>query len=311
MKKTAIIVSLILTMSLAGCGSSSSKTTSNEQSDKTISSTVEKVEEKTESSVAQQVTEKPQEKNEEPVSDENNALKKELKEKYDITKPEKFVRGDATGNWRLVRVANATPPSDYAVDYARCYMTGENVGVHFIVNFSLGTTTQLSLVGGILDAITTEYVDNEEHDASAIGNGMVLTERYFDMETGEEVTTDADENAGTVDSDTLIATVREAIDGAVGEGETITDVSFDGTNLNISVDMSGVTDSPLPVEIIAESRVSSITDEILALDDSYYNTWETVTVDFGDIGRIVCDKSMVKDEGYGKFFEVPLGVFDK
>ena len=55
--------------------------------------------------------------------------------------------------------------------------------------------------------------------------------------------------------------------------------------------------------LVAETRVSSITDEILALDDSHYNTWETVTVDFGDIGSVVCDKSMVKDEGYGKYLK--------
>ncbi len=43
------------------------------------------------------------------------------------------------------------------------------------VNFSLNTTTKLQLVLGKLSVVTTEYVDKEEHDASVIGEGMVLS----------------------------------------------------------------------------------------------------------------------------------------
>ena len=308
MKKTIIAMSLVLALGITGCGSSAAKPTVT-QNDKTTSSAAKEAGKKTDSSVASKTTEKPEEKKTDSVSDPNAALKKELKEKYDITEPEKFAKGDVTGNWRIVKVSNSTPPADYAFDYAKCYMTQENNGVHFIVNFALKTTTELTFTADILDVITTEYVNGEEHDAKAIGSGMVLTERHFDMKTGAEITTDVDEEAGTVDGDMLVADVRTAIEGAVGQGEKITDVSFDGSNLTVFVDMSGAAGGSVPVEMIAETRVSSITDEILALDDSHYNTWETVTVDFGDIGSVVCDKSMVKDEGYGKYFEIPMGIF--
>lgn len=244
----------------------------------------------------------------EESSDELTQLKAELKEKYDVSEPSSFVRGDNTGKWRIVKVANATAPSDYAVDYARAYM--QDGDVHYVVNFSLNTTTQFRLIAGKLSAITTEYVEKEEHDASIIGQGMLYTEKYFDMETGEEITTEADESAGTVDNDELISAVRTAIEGQVGEGEVITDVTFDGSNLTVKVDLSGADTSILSANLIAESRVSSITDSILELDDSFYNTWETITVDFGEVGSATFDKSMVKDEGFGKFFDVPVGIFD-
>ena len=106
-----------------------------------------------------------------------------------------------------------------------------------------------------------------------------------------------------MDADTLVAAVEEAIEGQVGEGEEITGVDFDGSNLTVHVDMSGTDTSIFSAHDIALSRISSITDQILALDDEYYNTWETVTVDFGDVGKAVLDKSIVKDQGFGKFFD--------
>ena len=233
-------------------------------------------------------------------SNDIDAIKKELKEKYDITEPSSFVRGDTTGKWRICKVANATPPTEYAVDYARAYMTDGDV--HFVVNFSLNTTTMYNLLGNIVEAKTTEYVDKEEHDASVIGAGMVLTDNYYNIETGEQITTDADENAGTVSEDDLIATVSEAISGQVGENENITDVAFDSSDLKITIDLSAA-DTNVPLNLLAISRISSVTDAILALDDQYYNTWETVTLDFGDVGKATLDKSMVKDQGYGKFFD--------
>lgn len=241
--------------------------------------------------------------------DSLESLKNELKEKYDISEPSKFVTGDNTGNWRIVKVANSTPPTDYAVDYAKAYMQeGE---VHYIVNFTLKTTNRFTITSNILEVKTTEYVDKEEHDASIIGEGMEYDDQFYDMETGKKVTKDSDENAGTVENDELVAAVKEAIEGAVGSDEKITDVSFDGTTLTIKVDMSGADTSILSSAEIAESRVSSITDNILELDDQYYNTWEKITVDFGDIGCITFDKSDVKTNGFGKYFDVPYAVFEQ
>lgn len=240
--------------------------------------------------------------------DELEALKKELKEKYDVSEPNGFPKGDSTGVWKIVKVANTIPTADYAVDYAKAYM--KDGDVHYIVNFTLKTTSQLRLSEGKLSVTTTEYVDKEEHDASKIGEGMLYDEHFYDMTTGAEITTEGDESAGTVEPDMLVDAVNNTIEGTVGKDEKITEVTFDGSNLVVTVDLSGADTSKLSKGLIAESRVSSITDAILSLDDSYYNTWETVTIDFGDVGSITMDKSMVKDEGFGRYFEVPIGYFE-
>ena len=233
---------------------------------------------------------------------EIDALRQELKTKYDVGTPQKFVRGDATGAWRIVTVVNATPPSYYAVEYARAYMEGG--GIHYIVNFSLKTTTMIRISLGIVEAKTTEYVNKEEHDASIIGQGMLYTDSFFYLETGEEIKAEADPNAGTVDASELIRAVREAIDGAVGEGEKIADVQFDGKNLTVVVDLTNAKTNLVGItpRDIALSRLSSITDDILDLDDKYFNTWDTITLDFGSAGKAMFDKSLVVDQGFGKFF---------
>lgn len=240
----------------------------------------------------------------EPTTDisENDALKQELKNKYDVEEPQKFVSGDATGNWRIVKVANGTPPSDYAVEYARAYMLGADAAcVHYIVNFSLNTTTMIRVMMGTVEAKTTEYVSKEEHDASIIGQGMLYSDKFYYLETGEEIKAEINPDAGIVSNEDLVNTVREAIGGAIGEGEKITDVRFDGTTLTVSIDLSGAK-SVFSARDIALSRISSITDNILDLEDKYYNTWETITLDFGNEGTAVLDKSLITDQGFGKYF---------
>ena len=246
--------------------------------------------------------------NEDTSGDDIESLKAELKEKYDISEPMSFPRGDTTGKWKYVTVANGTSPEKYAVDYAKAYMTEGDV--HYIVNFSLKTTSQFTLLNDILEVKITEYVEDEEHDASVIGEGMQLGDYCFNMTTGEPITTEGSTEAGTVDADSLVSKVKEVIAGEVGQGEKISDVSFDGEGLVVKVDLSGADTSHLSKELIAESRVGSITDAILQLDDSYYNTWNTITVDFGSIGSITYTKNDVKDQGYGRFFDVPVGYFE-
>lgn len=232
-----------------------------------------------------------------------DSLRAMLKEKYDVGEPQ-AMENDATGKWRIVEVSNSTPTSEYAVDYAKAYMTeSEMVDIHYIINSNLKTTTKLQVIVGKLEVKTTEYVANEEKDARTIGDGEVLSEQCFDLETGEEIKAEADPNAGTVDTDTLVTAVKDAVDGEVGANEKITGVSMQEKNLIITVDLSGADTKYLSTRDIALSRISSITDAILELDDSYYNTWETITLDFGSDGTAVLNKGMVKDQGFGKFFD--------
>ena len=225
-----LVLSIVMVMSLSACSSKESQVQDEQPAETEVVETEEpnKVDEV--ETPSEEETKEVDSKDEASADGEKEALKTELKEKYDITEPGSFVRGDATGKWRIVKVANSTPPTEYAVNYAKAYMNDGDI--HYVVNFSLNTTTMFNRYSNgttsVIEAKTTEYVDKEEHDASIIGEGLLLTDNYYDIATGEQITNEGSEEAGTVDADTLVAAVEEAIEGQVGEGEEITGVDFDG-----------------------------------------------------------------------------------
>ncbi len=95
------------------------------------------------------------------------------------------VMNDVTGKWRLSRIASSILPEDYAVDYYHTLFSSDDE-IHAIVNFSLNTTTSISvLYDGMLYVHTHEYVDKEEHDAKSLFGGMLLSEYWINIETGE------------------------------------------------------------------------------------------------------------------------------
>ena len=130
------------------------------------------------------------------------------------------------------------------------------------------------------------------------------------MATGKQYVVESDESAGTKNESDFLTAVRDCTKDSLGKGEKITDISLEGKNLVIKIDMSGADTSIFPVNQIAGTRVGSVTDSILELGDSYYNSWDTITMEFKDIGSIVLKKSDVRDQGYGKFFEYDESVFD-
>ena len=102
--------------------------------------------------------------------------------------------------------------------------------------------------------------------------------------------------------------VKTAISGAIdSDNEAITDVALKDKDLCVTVDLSKAAPSPLTIEDLAISRTSSITDAILELTD-YDSQWNTITVDFGDVGKVVCDKDSIKEnEAGGRYF--PSEIF--
>ena len=231
----------------------------------------------------------------------SETARKKLEESYGLGKPRTFKQGDQTGRWRVSVVDSDADVREYAVDYAKAYMTSGDL--HFIVNKKLGTTAILRLYDRILAVRTTEYVDQEEQNARIIGEGQLLEEVSYDIMTGEQLRADADPAAGTVASDELLDEVRKATDGTVGDGEHIREVSFDGKDLTITVDLEEAKPDTGTVRDLALVRVSSITDAILELDDSCLNTWDRVIVDFGSVGKIVLGKDLIRNNGFGRYFD--------
>lgn len=102
--------------------------------------------------------------------------------KFSVSK----VRNDTTGNWRISTIAEPIVMSDHAVAYYQKYIKDDQE-IHAIVNFNKNTTTKIMKTPLGITATTYEYVDGEEHDAKKLFSGMVLTEKYYDSQTGEEI----------------------------------------------------------------------------------------------------------------------------
>lgn len=109
--------------------------------------------------------------------------------------------------------------------------------------------------------------------------------------------------ADEITPDQFVSDVQSAIQGDVGSGETITDVRLDGGKLYVYVDFSQGDFSTFSAADMARSRTSSITDDILALDQ-YDSLWDSIIVDFGSVGYIENNHEAIKDEGYGRFFDL-------
>ena len=97
--------------------------------------------------------------------------------------------------------------------------------------------------------------------------------------------------------------MKTAISGAIdSDNEAITDIALKDKDLCVTVDLSKADPSPLTIEDLAISRTSSITDAILELT-GYDSQWNTITVDFGDVGKVVCDKDSIKEnKAGGRYF---------
>ena len=114
--------------------------------------------------------------------------------------------------------------------------------------------------------------------------------------------------SATQGAEQFIEKVKEKANGAIGEeNETITDIKLNNKNLTVYVDISKADPSPLTYEQLAESRTSSITDALLELEE-YYDLWESITIDFGKIGKSKNNKSDIERNEYG-FAYFPLEDF--
>ncbi len=98
--------------------------------------------------------------------------------------------------------------------------------------------------------------------------------------------------------DNFVKEIKNLIADDIGEGESITDVKLNDKDLCIQVDISDGDTSILTLDDLAISRTSSITDDILGLED-YDELWETITVDFGNIGKITNSKADIETNEYG------------
>lgn len=104
------------------------------------------------------------------------------------------VRNDITGRWRISTTSDSIVPADYALEYYNALFSSDDE-IHAIWNATLNTTTRITASSGMLYVDTLEHVDGEEHDASLLFSGTVLDSRIINIETGQEVSFGAEEEA--------------------------------------------------------------------------------------------------------------------
>ena len=119
----------------------------------------------------------------EDVNAESSETQQETKTNniHDL-KPSK-VRNDTTGNFKKVTTNGEIKIPEDAIKYYNEHMTDDEV--HYIIDFSKNTTTNINEMAGILFVTVYEYQEKEEHDANTIGNGELLKEYHIDIDSGE------------------------------------------------------------------------------------------------------------------------------
>lgn len=172
-------------------------------------------------------------------------------------------------------------------------------------------------------SVASEASSVESVSVSAASDTASAIAASADTDSGSAVATaSADEIAPTSDdaaaesetsdssSQDPISEVKSAAENGIGEDESITDVTLENSVLTISVDLSGADTSLLSLDDIAYTRVGSITDEVLDLDD-VYDLWNTIILDFGAEGTATFDKSAVEDGPAGRYFDYQDDVLKK
>lgn len=158
------------------------------------------------------------------------------------------------------------------------------------------------------DAASTVAASADTESASAVTTAAAEEIASPTSESSSDVTTDdAVEETSPQDP---INEVKAAAENGIGEGESVTDVILENGVLTISVDLSGADTSLLSLDDIAYTRVGSITDEVLDLDD-VYDLWNTIILDFGLEGTATFDKSEVEDGPVGRYFDYQDDVLKK
>lgn len=248
----------------------------------------------------------------EAATTEATNKKEEMKKEYSLNDPTR-VNDDTTGKWKLNRMVSATNPIDFAFDYYKNFMQPDEI--HFIINFSTKTTTSIQYNTGMLYVRVMEHVDKEEVSAKTLGKGTLLQEKYFNAETGEPYEASASSDVAPVSSDELVAKVTEILPNYITPGAELKSVTMnENKNLSIVVDLTHANDNSkiqFPMDVIAETSVSEITDPILGLGDEYFNAWDTISLDFGEYGHATFSKSDVAANAAGKYFSYEGNILQK
>ena len=220
----------------------------------------------------------------------------------------KNVWNDKTGRWRKTQYASMVPIHDAAVEYYRAYF-GDDNEIHAVINYTLNTTAKITSQGDYIQIETYERVDKEEYDVKTLFSGMYIGSSTINKATGEDMSDEFKTVAQNDDPEAFLADVWNAIKDGVGSGEAVTRMVLEDKDLQIYVDL-GDDSGMFTFEDTAILRTISFTDRILELAQ-YDNLWDTITLDFGDVGKVVNYKSGIETCGAGRYFNIDSNALQK
>ena len=280
-KKTKVILSVVFTLwfiILIGASNSSSDTPTNTGND--TPQTEQEEMSRTEETNAEEAETVPHREGMYGVSD-RDIESLDIDNQFTVSD----VINDVTGNWKISVINKSMNFEEYALSYYKKYFTDDSE-IHAIVNFAYNTTTKIQVLGDTLGITVYEYVKDEEHDAKKLFGGMLYSEYRIYLDNGDIAKVERTDNSDVeATPENFISDIKSRIGG-----NTVTDVTLEDSNLCIYVDTNANT-TTLPIENWATIQAVSITDSILSLSTQYDVLWETITLDFGEAGKIVNAKS--------------------
>lgn len=107
---------------------------------------------------------------------------------------------------------------------------------------------------------------------------------------------------GDLDPENVCQTIWAAIEGAVGEGDVIQEISLTDGELTIKVDLDESNAAPLTVGMLAQTRASSITDSLLSLTE-LDDLWASVHLVFPS-NDATFSQDMAQGEGEGRYIDL-------
>lgn len=144
-----------------------------------------------------------------------------------------------------------------------------------------------------------------ESDSEMSSEMTFLETEQTEVETTVETTTELTTTTAKINIsvEDFVGNLKVIATGKVGENESVTDVICEEGVLTIYVDLeNAVVPEGFTVRDIALSRVSSITDAILAIPNCD-DMWDEIIIDFGKVGAVKNTKSNIVDNEYGRYFD--------
>ena len=152
-------------------------------------------------------------------AEDKETLKEQVKQEHNLIWWGE-VRDDVTGNWRLSECATSETVSEYALDYYNAFFESDKE-IHGIINFTLKTTTRLTVFDGVISCDTLEYVDGEEHSAKTLFSGDLLMQERIDIETGEVTVLEPSTDIYESEYGAFIISIEPTLNEAFGDNYTL------------------------------------------------------------------------------------------